>query len=267
MLEKSRIRICVVRVGGSNRDADAARCIEDQGANVETLHLNDILRRRNLSSYSGLVIPGGFAYGDYVRAGAIWAAKFQAFLSNDLKMFVDSGKPVLGICNGFQVLVEAGLLPEETLSKPPLVALANNSSGKFECRWVTLRKNPKSNCIFTKELPDLAMFPVAHGEGRFVTQDKTVLDNLTAHNQIVLQYADGDGKIANMKYPDNPNGSVHDIAGICNPSGTVFGLMPHPENAYWGFEMPNWTEKREIQQYGDGLGIFKSMVNYIEQSL
>ena len=118
-----------MRVGGSNRDADVARCLEDQGISVENLHLNDILRRRNLFSYHGLVFPGGFAYGDYVRAGAIWAAKIQAYLREELRMFVEARKPVLGICNGFQVLVEVGLLPEETLSKPALVALANNNSG------------------------------------------------------------------------------------------------------------------------------------------
>ncbi|HVB11643.1 MAG TPA: phosphoribosylformylglycinamidine synthase subunit PurQ, partial [Nitrososphaerales archaeon] len=111
-MDKEKIKLCVMRVGGSNRDADVARCLEDQGVKVEILHLNDILRRRNLSSYHGLVIPGGFAYGDYVRAGAIWGAKLQAFLNDDLKMFVEARKPILGICNGFQVLVEAGLLPE-----------------------------------------------------------------------------------------------------------------------------------------------------------
>ena len=256
-----------MRVGGSNRDADVARCLEDQGVKVETLHLNDILRRRNLASYHGLVIPGGFAYGDYVRAGAIWGAKLQAFLKDDLKMFVEARKPILGICNGFQVLVEAGLLPEETFSKPPLVALACNSSGKFECRWVTLRKNVRSNCIFTSELPEVVKFPIAHGEGRLVTQDKAVLDKFSRNNQIVLQYATSDGRIANLRYPENPNGSVHDIAGICNPSGTVFGLMPHPENAYWGFEMPDWTENRVLQPHGDGFGIFKSMTDYIEKNL
>ena len=256
-----------MRVGGSNRDADVARCLEDQGVKVEILHLNDILRRRNLSSYHGLVIPGGFAYGDYVRAGAIWGAKLQAFLNDDLKMFVAARKPVLGICNGFQVLVEAGLLPEETFSKPPLVALSSNSSGKFECRWVTLKKNAKSNCIFTSELPEIVKFPVAHGEGRLVAQDKDVLDKFSKNNQIVLQYATRDGQIADQSYPENPNGSVQDIAGICNPSGTVFGLMPHPENAYWGFEMPDWTENRVLQTHGDGLGIFKSMADYIEKNL
>ncbi len=255
-----------MRVGGTNRDTDAQRCFDDQCVSVENLHLNDILRRRNLSTYHGLVFPGGFAYGDYVRAGAIWGAKILSFLKDDLRMFVEARKPVLGICNGFQVLVEAGLLPEDTLSKPPLVALANNSSSKFECRWVTLRKNPSSNCIFTKELPDVVRFPVAHGEGRFITQDKEVLGKIVNGNQIALQYATRDGNAADMKYPDNPNGSVDDIAGICNSSGTVMGLMPHPENAYWGFEMPNWTENRVLLPRGDGLGIFKSMVDYIEKN-
>ena len=255
-----------MRVGGSNRDYDAARCLEDQGVNVETLHLNDILRRRNLSSYDGLVFPGGFAYGDYVRAGAIWSAKIQAFLIQDLKMFVEQRKPILGICNGFQVLVETGLLPDETFSKPPQAALASNTSGKFECRWVTLKKNPNSNCTFTKELADVVRFPVAHGEGRFVAQDKSILDDLSKNNQIALQYASPDGTAAKQKYPDNPNGSVNDIAGVCNKSGTVFGLMPHPENAYFGFEGPNWTLERVLQPYGDGLGIFRSMVSYIEQT-
>ncbi len=266
-MERERIKICVMRVGGSNRDADVARCLEDQGANVEILHLNDILRRRNLASYNGLVFPGGFAYGDYIRAGAIWAAKIQAFLKEDLKMFVEARKPVLGICNGFQVLVEAGLLPEETFSKPPLVALANNTSGRFECRWVTLRKNPRSNCVFTKDLPDVVRFPIAHGEGRLVAQEKTVYEKFSKNNQIALQYVTSEGHPANLRYPENPNGSAHDIAGICNASGTVFGLMPHPENAYWGFEMPDWTLNRVIQPHGDGLGIFKSMVDYIQNSL
>lgn len=266
-MEKERIRICVMRVGGSNRDYDAARCLEDQGVSVETLHLNDVLRRRNLSSYHGLVFPGGFAYGDYVRAGAIWAAKLQAFLIQDLKLFVEQRKPILGICNGFQVLVETGLLPLETFSKPPQAALASNSSGKFECRWVTLVKNPNSNCIFTKELKDVVRFPVAHGEGRFVVQDKALLESLSKNNQIALQYASNDGSPAKQKYPDNPNGSQNDVAGVCNAAGTVFGLMPHPENAYWGFEVPDWTLDRVLQPHGDGLGIFKSMVGYIEKEL
>ena len=110
-------------------------------------------------------------------------------------------------------------------------------------------------------------FPVAHGEGRFVVQDKAVLENITKNNQIALRYVAADGNPAKLKYPDNPNGSIDDIAGVCNPSGTVFGLMQHPENAYWGFEVPDWTLERVLQPYGDGLGIFKSMVNYIVNTL
>ncbi|MGI0091435.1 MAG: phosphoribosylformylglycinamidine synthase I [Nitrososphaerales archaeon] len=265
-MERSKIKICVMRVGGTNRDGDVARCLEDQGTNVETLHLNDILRRRNLGSYHALVLPGGFAFGDYIRAGAIWGKKLEAFLKDDLKLFVDARKPVLGICNGFQVLIEAGLLPEVEF-KPPEVALASNNSGKFECRWVTLRKNENSPCIFTKQLKETARFPVAHGEGRFIAIEKQVIERISQNDQIALRYAMPDGQPANQNYPENPNGSVMDIAGICNRSGTVFGLMPHPEDAYWGFETPDWSQTREIQPYGDGLGIFKSMVDYIEQTL
>lgn len=266
-MQRDKIRICVMRVGGSNRDGEAASCLEDQGVNIEVLHLNDILRRRNLSSYNGLVFPGGFAYGDYVRAGAIWGKRLLSFLKEELKVFVESRKPILGICNGFQVLVEAGLLPRINYAEPPVLALASNKSSKFECRWVSLKKNSASNCVFTKSLPDVVRFPIAHGEGRFIASDKTVLDELQSKSQIALQYSSRDGKLANGAYPENPNGSTMDIAGICNQEGTVFGLMPHPEDAYWGYQMPDWTVERQAPAHGDGLGIFKSMVDYIEQNL
>ncbi|MDA4111447.1 MAG: phosphoribosylformylglycinamidine synthase subunit PurQ, partial [Thaumarchaeota archaeon] len=151
-----------MRVGGTNRDSDAAACLEDQGAIVEVLHLNDVLRRRNLNSYDGLVFPGGFAYGDYVRAGAIWAKRIHATMKEDLNTFVQSEKPILGICNGFQVLIEAGLLPESDLSEDPKIALAGNGSGKFECRWVNLKTSPNSRCIFTNKLSGVLRFPIAH---------------------------------------------------------------------------------------------------------
>jgi phosphoribosylformylglycinamidine synthase subunit PurQ / glutaminase len=262
------VKICIMRVAGTNRDIDAANCLENQGATVEILHLNDILRRRNLGAYHGLVFPGGFAYGDYVRAGAIWAKRIQNFLGRDLEAFAESGKPILGICNGFQVLVEAGLLPTVDLSESPTVSLATNESGRFECRWIYLKANQRSRSIFTKSLDkEVCKFPVAHGEGRFIARSPEVLRSLTEQNQIALQYAKPDGQLANKSYPDNPNGSEMDIAGICSPSGTIMGLMPHPENAYWGYQMPDWTERTElIPPHGDGLGIFKSMVDYIETS-
>jgi len=264
-VQRENVKICIMRVAGTNRDGDAALCLEDQGAIVEVLHLNDILRRGNLGSYQGLVLPGGFAYGDYVRAGAIWAKRIETFLREDLRSFADAGKPILGICNGFQVLVEAGLLPFLDFSDSPRVSLAGNKSGKFECRWVNLVANEKSNCVFTKDLKGVHRFPVAHGEGRFITQSAEILEGLSRNNQISLHYANSAGELASGKYPDNPNGSELDVAGICSASGTVFGLMPHPEDAYWGYQMPDWTLKREISTHGEGAGIFKSMIDYIER--
>ena len=255
-----------MRVAGTNRDTDAATCLQDQGAIVEILHLNDVLRRRNLGTYHGLIFPGGFAYGDYVRAGAIWAKRIQNFLGPDLRNFADSGKPILGICNGFQVLIEAGLLPYLDYSDSPLVSLAGNASGRFECRWINLRGIESSDCIFTKAMRGVCKFPIAHGEGRFIARSQEVLENISKNNQIALRYVRPDGEPAAMNYPDNPNGSEMDIAGICSPSGTVMGLMPHPEDAYWGYQMPDWTENREISSYGDGMGIFKSMIDYIERN-
>ncbi len=263
-----------MRVGGTNRDVDVARCFEDLGVNVEILHLNDILRRRNLGTYNGLVFPGGFAYGDYVRAGAIWAKRIQAFLKQDLKLFAEAGKPIIGICNGFQVLVEAGLLPgggaevQESSDDILKAALASNKSGKFECRWVYMKKNSSSKCIFTSGSPEVVRFPVAHGEGRFILGNEgELLKQLTNNNQIVLQYSLPSGAIANGKYPDNPNGSLKDIAGICNPSGTIFGLMPHPEDAYWNYQLPDWTSSKEnVSKYGDGRSIFQSMIEHIEKN-
>lgn len=265
-MQREKIRVCVIRVGGTNRDGDIADCIEDQGVSVEILHLNDILRRRNLNTYNALVLPGGFAYGDYVRAGAIWGKRLQSFLKDDLKLFVESKKPILGVCNGFQALIEAGLLPSLNFVDPLQLALASNRSARFECRWVYVKKNPASTCIFTRQLKDVSRFPVAHGEGRFITASSEVLDKLVKNNQIALQYSNEAGSIALGKYPENPNGSVLDVAGICNPEGTVFGLMPHPEDAYWGYQLPDWTKERKTLEHGDGLGLFKSMIDYVEQT-
>lgn len=255
-----------MRVGGTNRDADAAACLDDQGAIVDILHLNDLLRRRSLSTYDGLVFPGGFAYGDYVRAGAIWAKRMDSSMQKDLFAFVESGKPVLGICNGFQVLIETGLLPSADFSEDARIALAANTSGKFECRWVYLKPSTDSPCIFTKNLPPVMQFPIAHGEGRFIARDEETLNSLEAKHQVALQYSDLSGSLAQKKYPDNPNGSDHDIAGICNAAGNVMGLMPHPEDAYWGYQTPDWTEKESMPRFGDGLGIFRSMVDYIQNN-
>lgn len=264
-MQRERIRVCIMRVGGTNRDLDAERALENLGVNVEVLHLNDVLRRRNLFTYQGLIFPGGFSYGDYVRAGAIWGKRMLAFMKEDLKKFAEAKKPILGICNGFQVLVEAGLLPGfNLLHDVPQVALASNASSRFECRWVYLKKNPQSKCIFTKEAPDLARFPVAHAEGRFIAENAEILQKIVDGGQVPIQYATKNGSLCNGSYPSNPNGSTLDIAGVCDPGGTIFGLMPHPEDAFFGYQTPEWTRDRKLEVYGDGFGIFKSMVDYVE---
>jgi phosphoribosylformylglycinamidine synthase subunit PurQ / glutaminase len=266
-LQKNKIRICIVRVGGTNRDRDVARCFEALGVKAETIHLNDILRKRNLVSYNGLVFPGGFAYGDYVRAGAILGKKIFSSLKEEVRIFSSQGKPIIGICNGFQAMVEAGLLPgSDFLTDTPEAALAPNKSGHFECRWVKLRSNRHSPCLFTNRLNDIVSFPVAHGEGRFIAPRK-ILQWLKKNNLIALSYAKNTEENAGGTYPSNPNGSSLDIAGICNREGNVFGLMPHPENAFRGCQMP-YGSGRQMEKGipGDGYPIFESMIAHIENS-
>jgi phosphoribosylformylglycinamidine synthase subunit PurQ / glutaminase len=264
-MHRDKIRICILRAGGSNRDLDAAYCLRSLGADVDILHLNDILRRRSLATYHGLVIPGGFAYGDYVRAGAIFGKRILSSMREDIRLFVDSKKPVLGICNGFQVLVEAGVLPGMNfLSDSPEAALAANKSARFECRWVALKPNPESPCLFTSQIKQIVRFPVAHGEGRFITSSR-VMNYLKEGKQIALQYAGADGQTAKGRYPQNPNGSELDIAGVCNRTGNAFGLMPHPENAFRIEQMPEWISKKSAGR-GDGFPVFDSMVSYIEKT-
>jgi phosphoribosylformylglycinamidine synthase subunit PurQ / glutaminase len=264
-LQRDKISICILRVGGTNRDGDAAQCFRALGADVRVLHYNDLMKRRDLSAYHGLVLPGGFAYGDYVRAGAILGKKLASTMNNEINRFVEIKKPVLGICNGFQVLVEAGVIPGFTaLSDVPEAALAPNKSGRFECRWISLKVNRSSPCIFTKGIEKRVRFPIAHGEGRFILPDRRAVDQLSERNQIALQYSLDDGTLAKGKYPFNPNGSLLDIAGICNDYGNVLGLMPHPEDAFRGDQMPNWVQDKK-EEHGDGFQIFDSMLRYIEE--
>jgi len=265
------VRVCILRVGGTNCDAETARALRDLGARAEVVHVNRMIEEKNLLEYDALVFPGGFSYGDYVRAGAVWAKGIMAKLGGDLRRFVEEGRPVLGICNGFQVLVEAGLLPGfEVVSEQPTAALAPNTSMKYECRWVHLRHENSGNCLFTREVPKGERFfmPVAHAEGRFIFPKETenrLLKRLYENDQMVFRYCDERGKYAEGKYPANPNGAFHDIAGICNLEGNVFGLMPHPERAYYGWQLPDWTERPKTPKYGDGRQIFKSMIKYLAE--
>lgn len=267
------IKVCVLRVGGTNCDAETKRSLEELGAQAEIVHANEIVRRRNLLEYNALVFPGGFSYGDYVRAGAIWAKWMLARLGVELRAFVDDGRPVLGICNGFQVLVEAGLLPGfEGISGYPDAALAPNLPPGYNCRWIHLRHESYGKCVFTSEIPKgkILRMPVAHSEGRFMfskDKEKQLLERLRKNDQLIFRYCNEDGKCALGSYPTNPNGSFYDIAGICNPEGTVFGLMPHPERAFYWWQQPDWTRHAQRTEYGDGRLIFESLIGFLRKRL
>lgn len=239
---------------GTNNEYEVFNAFKNCDATPHLVHLNELARKKNLFDYKILIIPGGFSAGDYVRAGAIFASRIRATCWEQLKRFVEEGYPVGGICNGFQVLVELGLLPgiEERVQ----ACLATNDSNRFECRPVFLELE-KTACVFTKKVSkEISLIPVAHAEGKFMTE-KSVLERMEENRQIVFRYVDEQGNHAG--YPWNPNGSPGNIAGVCNPTGNVFGMMPHPERAFFGYLAPDWTrEKRN----GDGRVIIESVIEY-----
>ncbi|BCX04659.1 MAG: phosphoribosylformylglycinamidine synthase subunit PurQ [Candidatus Roseilinea sp.] len=261
----ARPRILILHASGTNRDHDAAAACELAGGAPEIVHVNQLRAgERRWSDYQMLVLPGGFSYGDALGAGRLVALDLNVYFADEVRAFVESGKLVLGICNGFQALVKAGILPGlEADGAMQQATLARNARGRFECRWVTLIPNPASPCLFTRGLSEPIYCPVAHGEGNFIPRDAAVLAMLQARGQIALTYGNqtvSDSDRAPVTYPDNPNGSVADIAGICNPRGNVLGLMPHPENHIYPWQHPRWTRG---ERGGLGLALFKSAVRVL----
>jgi phosphoribosylformylglycinamidine synthase I len=249
----SKVRVLMLRAPGTNRDVDTQIALEVAGAEVASALVTELFRKeKKLADYHIAIIPGGFTYGDDISAGRIMANEIRLRLGEDIKKFVADGRLVLGICNGFQVLVKTGILPGIPGQSPQPVTLTNNDSGKFECRWVYLKANQKSTCVFTKGI-DLVYAPVAHGEGKLVAE-LGMVEKLN----IVVQYVDAKGKTS-ASYPYNPNGSVNDIAGICDASGRIFGLMPHPEDFIRWTQHPRWTREKERQDLY-GLQIFTNAV-------
>jgi phosphoribosylformylglycinamidine synthase len=243
------------------------------GGSAEIVHVNQLRERsRRLSDYQMLVLPGGFSYGDDLGAGELWASDLRHALRDQMEPFVAVGKPVIGICNGFQALVKAGWLPGPLLESTPIkrarwddyspATLTRNASNRFECRWVWLEPNPGSPCVFTRGLGERIYCPVAHGEGRFVPRNGQVLDALEARGLIALRYVAPDGGEAPAGYPHNPNGSVADVAGICNAQGTVFGLMPHPEDHICAVQHPRWARGEGGNL---GLALFENGIRYAAQ--
>ncbi len=269
-MRPEEIKVCVLRIEGTNCEEETHRAFEAVGCSPEMVHLNQLTghgaasARRSLEDYDVLAFPGGFSAGDYVRAGAIFAARAKSALGKDIKDFVEAEKPVIGICNGFQILVELGLLPAtDGISDVPTAALFTNDSGRFECRPTYLRNESRGNCIFTKKIGRgrTVLFPSAHAEGKLMSADKRFVDRLEDNDQIVFRYVSPDGRSAG--YPWNPNGSPSDIAGICNPAGNVLGLMPHPERALDPYTSPEWTRRRKKE--GDGLAVFRSVVDSLSR--
>jgi phosphoribosylformylglycinamidine synthase II/phosphoribosylformylglycinamidine synthase I len=248
-------KILILHANGSNRDRDAFLACELAGSEPEIVHVNQLISgERKLPDYHMLVVPGGFSYGDDLGAGKLWALELQSRLDADVKRFVDDGRPVIGICNGFQTLVKAGLLPGNSSDK---VTLTFNEQGHFECRWVYLQPNLNSPCLFTEGLTEPIYCPVAHGEGRIAVSNQETLDQLWKDGLAALTYTDENGQAAG--YPYNPNGSAYNIAGLCNEAGNVFGLMPHPEDHIFPWQHPRW---RRADGGMDGLRLFKNGVKY-----
>jgi phosphoribosylformylglycinamidine synthase len=248
-------KIIILHASGINRDHEAAWACELAGGEPEIAHINQLrgpAANRRLSDYHMLVVAGGFSYGDALGAGKRLALDLTLDLRDDLAEFVEQGKPILGICNGFQALIKANLLPNP-LADVPTATLTHNRRGQFECRWVTLLPNPDAPCVFTQSLTEPIYCPVAHGEGCFVSGS-----DLPAE-QVALRYANGDGTPASGQYPANPNGSVDDIAGVCNAGGTILGLMPHPEDHIVPWQHPRWTRG---EQGCLGLPLFEAGIRY-----
>jgi len=276
-MKASHVKVCVLRIEGTNCEEESYLAFKRLGTKPEKVHLKQLTgtdvsneEERSLSQYQILVLPGGFSAGDYVRAGAIFAARMKSKLSGDLVEFIKSGKPVLGICNGFQILVETGLLPAMSgvMTEIPEAVLGTNDSGRFECRPTLLRKVNRGSCAFTSRIsPDkISLIPSAHAEGKLMfplDRSKKIVKELEDNDQIVFKYVDPEGNLAS--YPWCPNGSTDNIAGICNREGNVFGLMPHPERVFFKFTHPDWT--RQPDGPGDGRVVFESVLDYVTKRL
>lgn len=257
----SKPRICILRTDGTNCDEETAHAFRLVGGEPCLVHINSLRSgKEKIRDYHVLVIPGGFTYGDDVHSGKILAVELSSFLQDQLLSFVEDGKPVLGICNGFQVLVRTGLLPDKCPGKIS-AALMGNDSGHFECRWVNLTVE-KSNCIFTRGMEEkVVKYQVAHGEGKFYTDQKT-LERVESKGQVVFRYASEKGR-PTLAYPGNPNGSLNAIAGICDETGRVMGLMPHPERYVEFTQHPNWRRCSKKER-PHGLDIFYNAVKYAQ---
>jgi phosphoribosylformylglycinamidine synthase len=239
----------ILRGIATNCDIETFNSFKYVGAEPELVHINQLLAgERKVLDYDLMAFPGGFSYGDDISAGKIYAVKMSGFAA-DFGAFIKDKRPVIGICNGFQILVKTGFLPENR-GNAQVSTLYTNDCGHFLAKWVKVKINKKSPCIFTKGLPDEIELPIAHGEGKFIVEDKKVMESITSR------------ELHAMTYSENPNGSMLDIAGITNAAGTCFGLMPHPERNFFAWQHPDRpAAARETE--AAGCQFFKNAVDYV----
>ena len=261
------VKVLVLRTAGTNCDEETGFAFESCGAQADLVHINRLLSGAvRLGDYQILAIPGGFTYGDDIISGRILANELRLRLGAEIQAFIAAGRLIIGICNGFQVLVRSGILPGRLSGDAPWtpedrqqVSLTYNDSGRFEARWTHLKVCGRS--VWTEGLPERIYLPVAHAEGKFVPQDAATLRALQDNQQVAFRYCAADG--GEPGYPDDPNGSVDHIAGITDRTGRILGLMPHPERHFVGIQHPNWTRAGQVPARGDGARIFENGVRYI----
>jgi len=277
-------KVLVLKTDGTNCDEETFFAFKLAGGDPKIVHVNELRsKKENLKNYNILALPGGFSYGDDVTSGKILAIELSSFFSEELKEFIERKDTlIIGICNGFQVLVRTGLLPFRSIGKMH-ATLTNNDSGKFECRWVNLKIEKNNRCVFLQNTSDggrlnnreamtpprwtnngVVSYQIAHGEGKFFANNETI-KKIEEGSLVCLRYADENGN-KTFEYPKNPNGSINAIAGICDITGRILGLMPHPERFIFKHHHPNWRRLNPPVGGPQGLPIFKNMINYVKNA-
>ena len=264
----SKPRVAVLSGFGINCELETMAVFEMAGATSHRVHVNRIVSGEiSLGDFDIMAVPGGFSFGDHLGSGRLMGNRLRFGLRDQVRDFVKAGKPVIGICNGFQVLVKMGLLPGDSdVSLTQTASLALNDSGQYENRWATLEFDPNSPCIWTKGISRMRV-PVRHGEGKFVTDDPNLLDEWARSGQLAARYVDPVSEYPSasdevLPYPTSPNQSWRNIAGVCDPSGLVFGLMPHPEANHSTWLGATWSREDDEHGEGEGMAIFRNAVNY-----
>jgi len=259
-MKKQKPKVLIIRTAGTNCDIETEYAFKKVGGSTERVHINQFINgTRSFTEFNIIAIPGGFSYGDDIASGKILANEIRFNLKDQLKDFIAKKGLIIGICNGFQILVKSGLLPDVKNEFNTIEAsLSLNDSAKFEDRWVYL-KTEQSHCVWTKNIAQVIYLPVAHAEGKFIPKDNSLLQKLKENNQVVFRYTLPCTK--EPAYPWNPNGAIDNIAGICDTTGRIFGLMPHPERHIQYTQHPFWTRLKKRKE-GDGLQIFRNAIEF-----